>query len=67
MSSGLDLRVPDLRGKSSIIFELHMFDLLRKLTIIGDFLNQEILLSSYGEHYQRPFCNIVMCPCHTKE
>ena len=33
MSSGLDLRVPDLRGKSSIIFELHMFDLLRKLTI----------------------------------
>ena len=38
MSTGLDLRFPDLCDKNRVVFQLHIFD-LRKLTIIDDNLN----------------------------
>ena len=38
MSTGFDLKFPDLCDKNSIVFQLGIFD-LGKLTIIGDTLN----------------------------
>ena len=38
MSTGLDLRSPDLRNKNRVAFQLCIFE-LRKLTITGDTFN----------------------------
>ena len=62
MSTGLDLRSPDLRDKNRVVFQLHIFD-LRKLTIIGDTLNnsRDFIIQLWGTWpYQRPFCNLSM-------
>ena len=63
MSTGLDLRFPDLCDKNRVVFQLHIFD-LRKLTIIDDNLNnsRDFIIQLWGTWPIKGFS--VIYPCH---